>query len=96
MNVVLIGIAILLAALVIRLVLQSAQGQKKNDALENQMGELRRDLQTVATAQAQSTGQIQTMGQTVSQRLGGDRRRWGRRHLLRADRFLARRPSPPS
>jgi DNA recombination protein RmuC len=71
MNVVLIGIAILLAALVIWLVLQSAQGQKKNDALENQLGELRRDLQTVATAQAQSTGQIQTMGQTVSQRLEG-------------------------
>jgi DNA recombination protein RmuC len=71
MNVVLIGIAILLAALVIWLVLQSAQGQKKGDALENQLGELRRDLQTVATAQAQSTGQIQTMGQTVSQRLEG-------------------------
>jgi DNA recombination protein RmuC len=71
MTVVLIGIAILLAALVIWLVLQSAQGQKKNDALENQLGELRRDLQTVATAQAQSTGQIQTMGQTVTQRLEG-------------------------
>jgi DNA recombination protein RmuC len=71
MNVVLIGIAILLAALVISLVLQSAQGQRKNDVLKNQLGELRRDLQTVATAQAQSTGQIQTMGQTVSQRLEG-------------------------
>src|SRR4029077_8713357 len=71
MNVELIGLAILLAALVIWLVLQSAQSQKKNDALENQLGELRRDLQTVATAQAQSTGQIQTMGETVSQRLEG-------------------------
>src|SRR6202163_4602506 len=71
MNAALLVVAVLLAALVIWLVLQSAQGQKKNDALENQLGELRRDLQTVATAQAQSSGQIQTMGQTVSQRLEG-------------------------
>ncbi len=69
MNVVSIGIAILLSALVIWLALQVARSQKKSGGLENQLGELRRDLQTMATAQAQSTGQIQTIGQTVAQRL---------------------------
>ena len=71
MNAALIVIAILLAALVIWLVLQNAQRQKKSDGLENQLGELRRDLQTIANSQAQSTGQIQTIGQTVAQRLEG-------------------------
>jgi DNA recombination protein RmuC len=69
MNGALIGIAILLTALVIWLVLQNARSEKKGGALENQLGELRRDLQTIATSQAQSTGQIQTIGQTVAQRL---------------------------
>ena len=69
MNAALIGIAILLAVLVVWLVLQNVQSQKKSDGLENQLGELRRDLQTIATSQAQSTGQIQTIGQTVAQRL---------------------------
>ena len=63
------GIAILLAALVLWLVLQNLRSQKKGDGLENQLGELRRDLQTMATSQAQSAGQIQTIGQTVAQRL---------------------------
>lgn len=72
MNGVLIGVAILLAALVVWLVLQSAQrSQRKSDALESQLSELRRDLQTIATAQAQSAGQIQTIGQSVAQRLEG-------------------------
>jgi DNA recombination protein RmuC len=69
MNVALIGLAVVLAALVIWLVLQNAGSQKKGDALESQLSELRRDLQTMGTAQAQSTGQMQTMGQTVAQRL---------------------------
>ena len=69
MNALLVGIVILLAALVIWLVLQSSQGQKKSQILENQLSELRRELHTVATAQAQSAGQVQTIGQTVSQRL---------------------------
>ncbi len=64
-----IGLAIVLAGLVIWLVLQNARSQKKSDALENQLTELRRDLQTIGTAQAQSTGQIQTIGQSVAQRL---------------------------
>jgi DNA recombination protein RmuC len=71
MNAALIVIAILLAALVIWLALQNARSQRKGDALESQLGELRRDLQGIATAQAQSTGQIQTIGQTVAQRLEG-------------------------
>src|SRR3984893_1869807 len=71
MNVALIGIAILLAELVMWLVPKNTQSKKKSDGLENQLGELRRDLQTIANSHAQSTGQIQTMGQTVSQRLEG-------------------------
>ena len=58
MNAALIRIAILLAVLVVWLVLQNVQSQKKSDGLENQLGELRRDLKTIATSQAQSTGQI--------------------------------------
>jgi DNA recombination protein RmuC len=69
MNAVLIGVAILLAALVIWLVLQSGQSQKKSELLESQMSELRRDLQTVATSQAQGAGHIQSIGQSVAQRL---------------------------
>jgi DNA recombination protein RmuC len=69
MNAALIAIAILLAALVIWLVLQNLQSQKKGAGLENQLGELRRDLQTIATSQAQSTGQIQTIGHNVAQSL---------------------------
>lgn len=69
MNAALIGVAILLAVLVVWLVLQNLQSQRKSDGLEDQMGELRRDLQTIATSQALSTGQIQTIGQTVAQRL---------------------------
>src|ERR1700730_6879841 len=64
-----IGVAILLAVLVIWLVLQNVRSQKKGEGLDSQLGELRRDLQTIATSQAQSTGQIQTIGQTVAQRL---------------------------
>ncbi len=64
-----IGLAIVLAGLVIWLVRQNAESQKKSNALENQLTELRRDLQTIGTAQAQSTGQIQTIGQSVAQRL---------------------------
>jgi DNA recombination protein RmuC len=69
MNAASIGIAILLAALVIWLMLQNVHSRKKSDGLENQLGELRRDLQTIATSHAQSSGQMQTIGQTVAQRL---------------------------
>jgi DNA recombination protein RmuC len=66
---VLIGVVIVVAGLVLWLVLQTAQEQKKNVLLEGQMQELRHDLQTIAMAQAQSSGQMATIGQSVSQRL---------------------------
>jgi DNA recombination protein RmuC len=61
--------AIVLAALILWLALQIAQSQKKSSALESQLTELRRDLLSVAQTQSQSAGQIQSIGQTVSQRL---------------------------
>jgi len=69
MNAFLIGVVILVAALVLWLVLQSSQGRQKSEAIESQMNELRRDLQTIATAQAQSTGQLETIAKSVAQRL---------------------------
>ncbi len=69
MNALLIGVAILVAALVLWLVLQSSQGQKKNAVLENQLSEMRRELQSVATTQAQSAGKVDAIGQSVTQRL---------------------------
>lgn len=69
MNAVLIGVAIVVAGLVLWLVLQTSQERRKSGLLEAQMNELRHDLQTMAMAQAQSTGQMATIGQSVSQRL---------------------------
>jgi len=69
MNALLIGAAILLAALVLWLVLQSSQDQKKSAMLESQLSELRRELQTIATSQAQSAGKVDAIGQSVTQRL---------------------------
>jgi DNA recombination protein RmuC len=71
MNGVLIAGGILVIALVIWLALQSSQGQKKSELLEGQLTELRRDLQTIATTQAQSTGKLETIAQSVAQRLEG-------------------------
>jgi len=71
MNFVLIGLVVLVAALVAWLILQSSQGQKKNETLETQMSELRRDMETMATANAQNTGQVKAIGEAVSQRLEG-------------------------
>src|ERR1700692_523047 len=69
MTAVLIAFAIFLAALVVWLALQIAQSEKKSSSLESQLTELRRDLLSVAQTQSQSAGQIQSIGQTVSQRL---------------------------
>jgi DNA recombination protein RmuC len=49
--------------------LQSLQGRQKSGAIESQMSELRRDLQTIATSQARSTGQLETIAKGVAQRL---------------------------
>jgi DNA recombination protein RmuC len=69
MNVVLIGVVIVVAGLVLWLVLHASQERRKSGLLEAQMNELRRDLQMMAMAQAQSTGQMATIGQSVAQRL---------------------------
>src|SRR5216683_2213300 len=69
MNVALIGVVIFVAVLVLWLVLQSSRWRQKSEAIESQMNELRRDLQTIATAQAQSTGQLETIAKSVGQRL---------------------------
>src|SRR3989440_1003862 len=69
MNVVLTSAVILVAVLVLWLVLQSSQGRQKGPALESQINELRRDLQTIATSQAQSTGKLETIAKSVAQRL---------------------------
>jgi DNA recombination protein RmuC len=69
MNALLIGVAILVAALVLWLVLPSSQGQKKSAMLESQLSEVRRELGTMATSQAQSAGKVDAIGQSVTQRL---------------------------
>ncbi len=69
MNAFLIGGVILVAILVIWMTLQNLQGRQKSGAIESQMNELRRDLQTIATSQAQSTGQLETIAKSVAQRL---------------------------
>ena len=69
MNGILIAAVIVVAFAVLWLVLQSLQGRQKNDAMESQMNELRRDLQTIANSQAKSTGQLETIAKSVAQRL---------------------------
>src|SRR5438270_3981744 len=66
---VLIGVAIVVAIAVLWLVLQTVQSRQKNENLESQMNELRRDLQTMATAQAKSSGQMEVIAKAVAQRL---------------------------
>src|SRR5438309_1748710 len=69
MNAFLIGGVILVAILVIWLAFETLQGRQKSGAIASQMTELRRDLQTIATSQAQSTGQLETIAKSVAQRL---------------------------
>jgi DNA recombination protein RmuC len=69
MNAFLIGGVILVAILVIWLALQTLQSRQKSGAIESQMNELRRDLQTIATSQASSTGKLETIAKNVAQRL---------------------------
>ena len=66
---VLIGVAIVVAIAVLWLVLQTVESRQKNENLESQMNELRRDLQTMATAQAKSSGQMEVIAKAVAQRL---------------------------
>src|ERR1700747_854399 len=69
MNSVLVIVAIILVALILWLLAQISQSKKRSSSLETQLTELRRDLLSVAQTQSQSAGQIQSIGQTVSQRL---------------------------
>src|SRR5579859_7640297 len=69
MNSALLVVAMILAGLIVWLVAQISQSQKKSSALEFQLTELRRDLLSVAQTQSQSAGQIQSIGTSVSQRL---------------------------
>jgi DNA recombination protein RmuC len=69
MNPALVIVAILLAALILWLAIQISQSQKKSSTLESQLTELRRDLLSIAQTQSQSAGQIQSIGQSVAQRL---------------------------
>src|ERR1700752_1818384 len=69
MNSVFVIISIILVALILWLLTQISQSQKKSSDLESQLTELRRDLLSIAQSQSQSAGQIQSIGQTVSQRL---------------------------
>jgi DNA recombination protein RmuC len=69
MSVALIVVALFVAAAVIWLAWQTAQSQKRSALFESQMMELRRELQSVATSQAQSSGQVKAIADSVSQRL---------------------------
>lgn len=61
--------ALVLVGLVVWVLVQNIQDQKKSQALELQMTELRRDLLNVSNTQAQSSGQIQSLANTVASRL---------------------------
>ena len=69
MSGILIAGLLLVAAVVVWAALQTQGAQKRSAAIEGQMSELRHDLQSVATAQAQATGQLTTLASTVTQRL---------------------------
>jgi len=69
MNGTVIAATIVVALAVLWLVLQSLQGRQKNEAMESQMNELRRDLQTIANSQAKTTGQLETIANSVAHRL---------------------------
>src|SRR5204863_2192246 len=69
MSGILVAVLLAVAALVVWVALQSMRTQKKSEAIESQMAELRLALQSVATAQAQATGQIIIFAGTVTQRL---------------------------
>jgi DNA recombination protein RmuC len=72
MNAIWIGIAtlaVVLIGLVLGLLIQNNQGQKKNELLEAQMNEVRRDLLGLAGAQMQSSTKMEIIAGTVAARL---------------------------
>ncbi len=60
---------LILVGLVVWVLVQNTQDQKKNEAIEAQMNELRRDLLGLSTSQAQSAGKMETIANTVASRL---------------------------
>jgi len=60
---------LVIIGLVVWVLVQNTQDQKKNEALEAQMNELRRDLLTLSTSQAQSSTKMETIANTVATRL---------------------------
>jgi DNA recombination protein RmuC len=60
---------LILIGLVVWVLVQNTQDQKKNEVLEAQMNELRRDLLGLSTAQAQSSAKMETIANTVASRL---------------------------
>ena len=66
---VLIALAIVATLAVLWLGFATLGSRPKNETLESQMNELRRDLQSMATAQAKSTGQMEAIANSVAQRL---------------------------
>jgi DNA recombination protein RmuC len=60
---------LVLVGLVVWVLLRVTADQKKNEALESEMNELRRDLLNLSTTQAQSTSKIETIAGTVATRL---------------------------
>jgi DNA recombination protein RmuC len=61
--------ALVIIGLVVWVLMQNTQDHKKNDALEAQMNELRRDLLTLSTSQVQSSTKMETIAATVAARL---------------------------
>ncbi|HXX14416.1 MAG TPA: DNA recombination protein RmuC [Candidatus Eremiobacteraceae bacterium] len=59
----------ILAGLVLWLLLRGAQDQRKSEALESQINELRHDLLTLSSTQAQSAAKMETIANTVATRL---------------------------
>jgi DNA recombination protein RmuC len=64
-----IVLGVVLLGLVVWVLIQNMQEQKKKEALEAQMNELRRDLLGLATAQTQSSTKMETIASTVAARL---------------------------
>src|ERR1700733_9446907 len=71
MEAVLTVVVLLLVGLVVWLGLPNSKGAKDDGGGGGEVAELRRDLQTIASAQAQTGGSIQAISQSVTQRLDG-------------------------
>src|SRR6202166_2946210 len=60
---------LLLVGLVLWVLIQNTQDQKKNQQMESQMNEMRRDLLNLSTTQAQSATKLEPIAGTVATRL---------------------------